>query len=101
MRRIKSPREKIIELKAENKRLKKKAKLLQKENSRVTKKVELLDLMINIAEEVFDLSIRKGVRIKVLQEYTKSSGNSIALSCSLLGTNRMFYYRHKDKDDLE
>lgn len=67
--KMKSPEQKILELEQQIKLLEKKNKTLEQELDQTNKKAIFFDMMIDIAEEELDISIRK----KSLSNQSKSS----------------------------
>lgn len=91
----KSPEDRVKELEAENKKLQK-AMELEKLRSKA------YDTMIDVAEETFNIPIRKKIwhqTVALLRESTPEA--SLGALCGLFGYSRQSFYKHKENDFAE
>lgn len=90
----KNPEDQIRELKAENKRLE---KAIELEKLRA----KAYDTMINIAEQTFNIPIRKNLAPNSKSAREECKGFALSLLCGLFGYSRQSYYKRDENEFAE
>jgi len=89
----KSPEQKIMELEAKVKLLEKQKSFLEQQAYVVDKKAIIFDMMIDIAEQEYQIDIRKKLSTRTIDHFRQKEQQTIVFACYLFGIDRQVYYR--------
>ncbi|EGJ71991.1 transposase [Bacteroides coprosuis DSM 18011] len=91
----KSKTQTILELEQKIKLLEKQNATLEHRAEQSDRKAAIFDMMIDMAEQEYNISVRKKLLTRVVDHYSEKEEMSISSTCKLLGYDRQVYYRSK------
>ena len=82
-----------MELEAKVKLLEKQKSFLEQQAYVVDKKAIIFDMMIDIAEQEYQIDIRKKLSTRTIDHFRQKEQQTIVFACYLFGIDRQVYYR--------